>query len=164
MLFVVMLGGRHPQAKIEVHDVAFSFAKDICETYPFLRKSWFGSPDGLHIDSWIAVDGVDGFKLTFERKPPRPGSPRLFFINMGGYDPGVFGEMHNYFFVVAKNLNEAKIIAKTRRNSNFLLPHIDSISEIDECFSIRSVDGLYIHMIAGDHKPISFNNDYIILS
>lgn len=164
MLFIIMLGGQHPRAKIEVHDVVFSFANEISETYQLLRNEWFGSANGLHIDSWLAVDGVDGFKIHFEKRPPRPGSLRLFFINMGGYEPGVFGEMHNYILVVANNKNEAKKIAKAKRCNNFLLPHIDSICEIDECFAIRSVGEFYIHMRAGEHKPNIINNEYIILS
>ena len=47
MLFVVMLGGKHPRAKIEVHDVVFAIADSLEATYPQLRQGWFGSPAGL---------------------------------------------------------------------------------------------------------------------
>ena len=59
MLFVVMLGGKHPRARIEVHDVVFAVADTLEATYPQLRDAWFGSPKGVHIDSWMAVDGVE---------------------------------------------------------------------------------------------------------
>ena len=72
MLFVVMLGGKHPRAKIEVHDVVFAAAHTLEATYPQLRDGWFGSAKGLHVDAWMAVDGVDGWKVEFSTLPPKP--------------------------------------------------------------------------------------------
>ncbi len=84
MLFVVMLGGKHPKAKIEVHDVVFAAADSLEATYPQLRESWFGSSTGLHIDAWMAVDGIEDWKVELSPLAPKPGSPRLFFLNLGG--------------------------------------------------------------------------------
>lgn len=70
MLFVVMLGGKHPRAKIEVHDVVFAVADTLEAAYPQLRADWFGSPKGMHIDSWMAVDGVDGWKVELSPLAP----------------------------------------------------------------------------------------------
>ena len=55
MLFVVMLGGKHPRAKIEVHDVVFAVADTLQHTYTQLRDGWFGSPKGVHIDACMAA-------------------------------------------------------------------------------------------------------------
>ena len=74
MLYVVMLGGRHPRAKIEVHDVVFAVAESLEGTYSQLREGWFGSPAGMHIDSWMAVDGVEGYKLAFTDQAPAGGA------------------------------------------------------------------------------------------
>ena len=82
MLFVVMLGGKHPRARIEVHDVVFVVAETLQATYPQLRDAWFGSPKGVHIDSWMAVDGVDGWKIQLSHLAPAAGAQRLYFINI----------------------------------------------------------------------------------
>ena len=50
MLFVVMLGGKHPKAKIEVHDVVFVTGNSIEDCYPELRAQWFGSAAGFVVD------------------------------------------------------------------------------------------------------------------
>ena len=47
MLYVVMLGGRHPRASIEVHDVVFAQGDSLEQLYPELRNAWFGSLKGL---------------------------------------------------------------------------------------------------------------------
>ena len=39
MLFVVMLGGKHPRAKIEVHDVVFAVADSLEATWALLLTS-----------------------------------------------------------------------------------------------------------------------------
>lgn len=90
MLFVVMLGGKHPRAKIEVHDIAFVVADTLEAAYPQLRDSWFGSPKGVHIDSWMAVDGVESWRVELSPLAPLPDSPRLYFINLGGYESQTF--------------------------------------------------------------------------
>ena len=74
MLYVVMLGGRHPGAKIEVHDVVFALADTFEQAYPQLRQAWFGSPKGLHIDSWLEVHGVDGQRIELRPHAPAPGA------------------------------------------------------------------------------------------
>jgi len=108
MLFVVMLGGKHPRAKIEVHDVVFVVADTLEATYPQLREDWFGSPKGVHIDSWMAVDGVDGWKVEFSPLAPAAGAHHLYLINLGGYEANSFGEAHHYLLVVARTKQEAK--------------------------------------------------------
>lgn len=60
-------GGKHPKAKVEVHDVAFVVADTLQAAYPALREAWFGSAAGLHIDGWMKVDGVEGWKVELSR-------------------------------------------------------------------------------------------------
>ena len=47
MLFVVMLGGKHPAAKIEVHDVVFAFGDQLSDCHEQLRQQWFGAAKGF---------------------------------------------------------------------------------------------------------------------
>lgn len=114
MLFVVMLGGKHPRAKIEVHDVVFAVADTLEAAYPQLREGWFGSQKGVHIDSWMTVDGVDGWKVQLSHLAPNAGAPRLYFINLGGYESNVFGEAHHYLLVVARTARRRQPKANSR--------------------------------------------------
>lgn len=164
MLFVVMLGGKHPRAKIEVHDIAFVVAERLEDSYPQLRQSWFGSPVGLHIDAWMAVDGVDGWKLELSALAPSPGSMRLYFINLGGYESGSFGEAHHYSLIVAKDKREAMNLGKRQILKHWAQSHTDGVLDVDDCLPIDSIDGRYVHLVEGAHDRIIQSNDYIVLS
>ncbi|MBI6635402.1 DUF1543 domain-containing protein [Pseudomonas paralactis] len=163
MLFVVMLGGKHPRAKIEVHDVVFAVADTLQASYPQLRDAWFGSPKGAHIDSWMAVDGVDGWKVELSHLAPHGDSPRLYFINLGGYEANSFGEAHHYLLVVAHNKQQAMIQGKQQMLRHWSQAHTDGVLDIDDCLPIDLVDGRYIDLVQGPHQPIVQRNDYIVL-
>ena len=163
MLFVVMLGGKHPRAKIEVHDVVFAAAHTLEATYPQLRDGWFGSAKGLHVDSWMAVDGVDGWKVEFSTLAPEAGAHHLYFINLGGYEANSFGEAHHYLLVVARNKQEAKSLGKRQMLRQWSQAHTDAVMDVDDCLPIDLVDGRYIHLVRGAHRPIIQQNDYIVL-
>ena len=59
-----MLGGRAKKANIELHDVRWVVGSNIEDTYDTLRKYWFGSPKGLHIDSYKKIKYIDGYKIN----------------------------------------------------------------------------------------------------
>lgn len=163
MLYVVMLGGRHANAKIEVHDVVFAVAKSFEETFEQLKSQWFGSPKGLHIDSWMAVDGVDQYQITLSSSAPAVGEPRLFFINLGGYEDGDFGEAHQYLLVVAKDKAEAKQKGKSQYNMQWDKPHTDALLDVDDCIPIDCIEGRFIQLKEGPHNGILQQSDYILL-
>lgn len=163
MLFVVMLGGKHPRARIEVHDVVFAVADTLQATYPQLRDAWFGSAKGVHIDSWMAVDGVDGWKVQLSHLAPQADAPRLYFINLGGYAANVFGEAHQYVLVVARTAREAKALGKQQMLRHWAQAHTDAVMDIDDCLPIDLVDGRYVHLEQAPHRPIVQHNDYIML-
>jgi len=163
MLFVVMLGGKHPRAKIEVHDVVFAIADSLEATYPQLRQGWFGNSAGLHIDAWMRVDGVDGWKVELSPLAPLPGSPRLYFINLGGYEANTFGEAHHYLLVVAQDKNQAKSRAKQHMFKHWQQAHTDVLLDVDDCLPIDHVSGRYIHLIEGEHRGVIQHNDYIVI-
>lgn len=164
MLFVVMLGGKHPRAKIEVHDIAFVVADTLEQAYPQLRNNWFGSPKGLHIDSWMAVDGVDRWRVELSPLAPFPGSPRLYFINLGGYESQTFGEAHHYLLVVAKDKREAMSKGKRQALAHWTQIHTDAVLDVDDCLPIDEVSGRYVHLVEGPHAGMTRRNDYIVLS
>ncbi|MGB4487237.1 DUF1543 domain-containing protein [Pseudomonas veronii] len=163
MLFVVMLGGKHPRARIEVHDVVFAVADTLDATYPQLRDAWFGSPKGVHIDSWMAVDGVDGWKVELSHLAPQAGAPHLYFINLGGYETNRFGEAHHYLLVVARDKKEATGKGKQQLLRHWSQAHTDGVLDIDDCLPIDLVDGRYLHLVQAPHRPVLQQNDYIVL-
>ncbi|EIK96229.1 hypothetical protein PMM47T1_13093 [Pseudomonas sp. M47T1] len=163
MLFVVMLGGKHPRAKIEVHDVAFVVADSLEACYPQLRQSWFGSQAGLHIDAWMQVDGVADWKVELSPLAPKPGSARLYFINLGGYEGQAFGEAHQYVLVVAMNKTQAKAKGKQQMLAHWGKGHTDALMDVDDCLPIDEVGGRYVHLVEGAHGGVVQRNDYIVL-
>ena len=63
-LYLVVLGGRTEKANIELHDVRWVVGSKIEDTFGTLRKDWFGSPKGLHIDSYKKIKYIDGYKIN----------------------------------------------------------------------------------------------------
>jgi hypothetical protein len=163
MLFVVMLGGKHPKAKIEVHDVVFASAQSIEDCYPELRQQWFGASTGMHIDSWMQVDGVEGYQVRFSEQAPAADELRLFFINLGGYTRGAFGEDHHYLLVTAKDKVEAKQKGKASLPKHWNKPHTDAVLDVDDCIAIDQIGGRYVRLIQGQHKATAYYSDYIVL-
>src|SRR4051812_4577682 len=98
-LFAVYLGGRAPKANTELHDVVFAVGENIEATYPQLVEKWFGDPRGLHLDSWLELDVVDGWRISLSNSPSSQPQ-KLFFVNMGAYDDS-FTELHASGFFVA---------------------------------------------------------------
>ena len=63
-LYLVVLGGRAKKANVELHDVRWVVGSKIEDTYEILRKDWFGSLKGLHIDSYKKIKYIDGYKIN----------------------------------------------------------------------------------------------------
>lgn len=163
-LFVVMLGGRHARANTEVHDVVFGVGTSIEQTYPQLREQWFGELAGLHLDSWMTVDGVEHWQVRLSAETPPAGMPRLYFVNLGGYVAGEFGEAHRYLLVVAADAVEAKRKALARAGAEWIKPHRDALFEVDGCLPVGPIGGLHVHLLPGAHAGIRCQSDYIVIS
>ena len=158
-----MLGGRHARARIEIHDVAFANVDAIEEAYPQLRQDWFGERKGLHIDGWLAVDGVEEYRVGFGDAAPAAGAPRLFFVNLGGYVAGALGEAHDYRLLVATDLAQARQKAKAMRDADWAKPHTDAVLDVDDCLAIDQVGGRYVQLQRGPHAGIALVSDYIVI-
>ena len=63
-LYLVVLGNRAKKANVELNDVRWVVGSKIEDTYDTLRNDWFGSPKGLHIDSYKKIQYVDGYKIN----------------------------------------------------------------------------------------------------
>ena len=163
-LYVVMLGGTHPKARIELHDVVFAIGDTLESTYPQLREQWFGEPRGAHVDSWMEVDGVEDWQVRLSDVPPPADAPHLFFINLGGYEKGVFGESHRYLLVVAADAAEAKRKGKAQAGTGWMLPHKDALYDVDDCLPVDAAGGRHVVLVEGRHHGIAYHSDYLVIS
>ncbi len=164
MLYVVLLGGTHARARVELHDIAFASASDLIGTYSQLRAQWFGEQKGLHIDAWMEVDGVDGFRVQLADEPPAADATRLYLINLGGYSDLRFGEEHAYVLVAAASKAAAKALGKQRVLDGWSIPHVDAVIDVDDCIEIDRVDGRFVTLVKGEHKPLRFRNTYQVIA
>jgi hypothetical protein len=163
-LFAVCLGGRAERCNTELHDVVFAAGETIEDTYPQLLEKWFGLPVGLHIDSWLHLDVVDGYEITLS-ETPSPSGKRLFFINLGAYTSGDFAEQHANIFVVAEKTQTAKTRAKDILAAKLgTAIHTDDLYDVDDCIELSSVKNLYISLRpASRTAPLTPVNGYLPL-
>ena len=168
-LFLVVLGGRTATSHIELHDVRWVVGSDIEATIPALKQQWFGLKRGLHIDSYVAVKQVDGYKvelirdrqeLTAEVDPMRSeGSDRLWFVNLGGYDSGSLQELHQFGLIVAPSKQAAKARARRRWLNDADQVHkddlhgIERLNSVDDCLPIEGLEGWRIQLKADPSAP-----------
>lgn len=147
-LFLVYVGGRAPKANIELHDVLFAAGSSIEDTYPSLREQWFGSPERLHLDSYLQVKNVDGYRVRL--RPGQPGhEEKLFFVNLGGYDPGNLAELHEFGLFVATSSGQAKTLARDKLLVGSQSQHKDDLFEVDDCLRIAGIDNYFVHLERG---------------
>ena len=113
-LFLVVLGGRIKGCHVELHDVRWVVGDDIEDTIPELKRQWFGTRRGLHIDSYRKVRAVDGYQVSISRDSSASADQtmKLWFVNLGGYSPSEMAEQHRFGLVVARPTQAAKARAK----------------------------------------------------
>jgi hypothetical protein len=161
-LFLVVLGGRTRGSHIEQHDVRFVAGHSIDDTLPQLRQQWFGQPKGLHLDSYVALRFVDGFRIRLQSGPVATAD-RLFFVNLGAYAPSQLMELHQFGLVVARSPRSAVAKGKARWLRGFEQRHKDDLVALqtlpsaDDCLVIERVDDWHVHLEPdpeGRHQPL----------
>src|SRR5580658_6012968 len=152
-LFAVYLGGRASRCNTELHDVVFVAGESIETSYERLMDKWFGDPLRLHIDSWLELQVVDGYRISLQSRPAA-GDKKLYFINLGAYAPGQFTELHANAFVVATNETDVKKRAKSELLRGAQSVHTDDLFDIDDCLEIVEVDGQHIHLEPTSEKAV----------
>lgn len=152
-LFAVYLGGLAESSHIEVHDVRFVAGNTIEDTFPALRREWFGLQKGLHIDAYLEITQVDGFSVTLQPHPSS-ASEKLFFVNLGGYDPSKFAELHECGFFVSTAVSKVKRRAKLELLTAAKLQHKDDLYDVDECIALSRIGELHIHLTPISNSPL----------
>lgn len=162
-LFAVYLGGRAPKCNTELHDVVFAVGDSIEATYDTLMDKWFGDPLRLHLDSWMELQVIDGYRIKLSREKSG-NSRKLYFINLGAYLPGQFTELHANAFVIAGSDQEVKSRAKKELLRGTQSVHTDDLYDIDDCLEIAEVDSYHIHLEeTAESAPLSPTNGYHII-
>ena len=124
-LYLVVLGGRAKKANVELHDVRWVVGSKIEDTYVALRRDWFGSLEGLHIDSYKKIKYIDGYDIKLKNLEDNKNNNKqlinkmtpnlnLWFVNIGGYNPNSMQEKHEFGLVVASSKLQAKRYAKSK--------------------------------------------------
>lgn len=144
-LIACVLGGTAPGARTELHDVAFVVGSDIDAVHDQLLDSWFGEPRGLHVDAWTIIDTVAGYRISLALEPSANGL-HLYFINIGGYRAGEFGERHAWGFFGARSKTDAKARAKRTLLQGHQQTHKDDLYDIDDCLPVARVGRWHIHL------------------
>ena len=161
-LFAVYLGGRGPKANTELHDMVFAVGETIEDTYIQLLDKWFGTPGGLHLDSWLELDVVDGWRVSLA-PDPAPRAEKLFFVNMGAYDDR-FTELHATGFYVATTAEEAKKRATATLLKGAQTLHKDDLHDVDDCIALDRVNGLAVTLTrTGEVSSQKPNNGYHVI-
>ena len=167
-LFLVVIGGKAPNANIELHDVRWVIGSKIEDTFESLRNNWFGSIEGLHIDSYKKIRSIDGYKINLknidkdkiEREDLNKeftNKKKLWFVNLGSYRSDSMQERHEFGLVVAKTSQGAKKIAKSkwllgdRKIHKDNLSSLSIISNVDDCEVIKKIDNWEIELIFDDN-------------
>ena len=173
-LFLVVLGGRADKANVELHDVRWVVGSQIEDTFNDLRNNWFGSIDGLHIDSFKKIEYIDGYKINLKifdknkiknkRSPNQINSQQnLWFVNIGGYDPSSMQEKHEFGLVVASSSLEAKNKAISKWLCGCRKKHKDDIASLntliscDDCQLIKNIGSWEIELILKNNLPEETN-------
>ena len=167
-LYLIVLGGRAKKANIELHDVRWVVGSKIEDTFDTLRKDWFGSSRGLHIDSYKKIKYIDGYKINlipFEKDnidkkqsvKKNKTKKYLWFVNIGGYDPTSMQEKHEFGLVIASSKLEAINIAKSKWLIGCKKKHkddvasLENLSTLDDCEVIKNIDKWEIELISDNN-------------
>jgi hypothetical protein len=158
-LFMLLLGATPTGRLTEQHDIFFGIASSLKELVPAIRESWPEAARDLHIDAYREVTSVNGYKISVRPKTQdAPSGHKLFFLNLGGYQPGEFDEFHYKVLVPAESSSEAIRYAKTTvfyKQMGFK----GAPSHIDEKYGL-DVDNFYN---VDDILPAVFKEKYELL-
>ncbi|SEL05775.1 DUF1543 domain-containing protein [Parapedobacter koreensis] len=139
-LYMLLLGCKPEGRHTEQHDVFFGIGTALSDLVPDINAFWPEAQGKIHIDAWRTVRFVDGYTITAIPKDEASqlgGSPKLFFVNLGGYKEGDFEEYHYKCLSIAADAAGA---IKQAKEQTFWKHNISS--HIDDKYGI-DVDDVY---------------------
>ena len=143
-LFMLLLGCKPQGRHTEQHDIFFGIAPSLRDLVPAFTAFW---PDAgkIHIDAWREVTGVDGYAVTVTDKrslnDTGENTPKLFFLNLGGYKEQEFEEYHYKILAVAAEKSDA--IKQAKQTAFYKHCHFKGAdSHIDDKYGV-DVDDIY---------------------
>lgn len=145
-LFAFYIGGRMQNSLIELHDIRIVAGEKIEDCYDSIRKSWWGTPESLHLDCWGELTSADGHNILL-KKEKSAGEDKLWLVNLGGYDPEDFNELHKNIFVVAPTESKAKVRA-LKTILHWKAHHKDNLFDVESVACVNTLDlqGYSIHL------------------
>ncbi|KAB2689150.1 DUF1543 domain-containing protein [Brucella pseudogrignonensis] len=139
-LFMFQIGGDCGGSNVELHDIRFSVGKIASDCYDDLRSQWWGNPKSLHVDCWGEIRHSDGYDIQIVPQRQNSDNNKLFFINLGGYDPAEFGELHHNVLLVCPDAKTAKARALAEIQ-HWSQPHKDKVFEVEKAVNVsKSVE------------------------
>jgi len=144
-LYFLILGCTVKGRLIEQHDVFFGIGNSLSQLVPKIKEFWPEANKDIHIDVWREVTTVDNFSIAVVPKnkvlEPDLNSPKLFFLNLGGYKQNEFEEYHYKMLTVAETIADA--IKKSKKSVFYKHSGFKgAVSHIDEKYGI-DVDELH---------------------
>ena len=145
-LFYLILGATPAGRNIEQHDVFFGIAESLRDLVPQIKDFWPEANGEIHIDAWQQVNAVDGFTVNVVPKTEISPEQHLFFLNLGGYKPGLFAELHEQHLMVGTSMPE--IIKRVKQTEFYKTmgfknaeSHIDDKYgvDIDDIFRVEDI-------------------------
>lgn len=145
-LFYTILGATPKGRNIEQHDVFFGIAESLKDLIPDMKKFWPEAKGKIHIDGYQELNFADGFELKIVERNSQVSENHLFFINLGGYQPGKFEEFHQQYLMVGKSM--AEIIRRVKKTDFYKTmgfknaeSHIDDKYgvDIDDIFKVSDI-------------------------
>jgi hypothetical protein len=107
-LYMIQIGFRLPGMNTEGHDTLFVIAESQVEAYKMLKAK---RAYAQHVDTCLEVHQVEDQEVLVT-SAPHEQDLKLWFLNLGGYRPGQFGEVHKCLLLTGKTLDEVKKKAK----------------------------------------------------
>lgn len=163
-LFMFYVGGDCRNSNIELHDVRFSVGTTPEDCFQDLRDQWWGEAKSLHLDCWGHVQYVDGYDVIVTSEKPQSNGKALFFVNLGGYAPQEFSELHKNLLLVAPDAKTATSRALTLVQ-NWSLPHKDNVYDVEILVNVSDLIHRYSYFLSlqrtDSQHPFKFSCNYV---
>jgi len=167
MIYALFLGGKHPNANIEIHDLVFVDCIDEANKFKAdkekITAKWFGS--SWHIDAYKSLEIIDNYSIipsqNHQNNSDLHSDLHLFAINFGGQIKGIMPESHDIVFVVAANKSEAIKKGRTKIKVKMTEIHLDNLLDVDDLLDISEITGQKFEFIKTSEPEQELVNCYI---